>query len=200
MPGLKSSEMIFTLSWTMEASDRVQTITCGATNTSSATAADLLSLWDLATWNNSGVPFRPSNLGDGYTIARSTCTLNRGGIITNAETLPGTVGTSSTPVPSPRVVGNVKKVTGRSNRKYRGRFFMPAGYLTESAVHENGSLDSGLLSDLNGDLSTMYTAMATAGSIPPHILHLKTDEVATLVNSFELQPFVATVRHRQPRA
>jgi len=191
--------MIFTYTWGLTGSDRDQTITCGATNTSGATAADLLDLWQLATEGATDRPFHPDNLHEDYFRKRLAITLNRSGTITSAELVGTVLGTISGSGTYAQVCVNVQKVTGLTNRRYRGRMFPTGGLVARADINESGVIASTPLGILQTNFDNMYADMAGAFFIPPAVLHLKTSEAATPVSSFKVHDSCATIRHRKPR-
>ncbi len=107
------------------------------------------------------------------------------------------VGTgTASPLPS-NCAYLVRKLTSAVGRKHKGRFFIPAMLLAESNVDNNGMLDTGSITGLQSRFDDFFTQLTTGfdPDINPLVLH-NDNTVADVVNSFQVQPQIATQRRR----
>lgn len=188
---------VCTTTWTVTGSTRPQTITCAITNSSAATAQDIDDVWYAHMFGQTYSIFKAGEMSNAYTLTQTSTTLNRLGLFTQAVTTRAGVGTVANSPPPPQVCVNVKKVTGLSNKKYRGRFFAPAGWVDEGNINVAGHLDSGTVTALQALATATFTHLAAAG-MQPVLLHNDATP-ATTINAWTVQGNTATLRHRKPR-
>lgn len=116
------------------------------------------------------------------------------------------VGTGSTPgslssaSPPANVAVLVHKRTAAGGRRNRGRLFLP-WYVIETNVQEDGTIDSGTVSGMNGFMAGWRNEMITA-NLPPVLLHSVGQTIApapTPITSLTVDNLVSTQRRRLGR-
>jgi hypothetical protein len=107
---------------------------------------------------------------------------------------PGTVGTAA----SPNTAYLIHKNTAAGGRAGRGRFFLPG--VSDAKIEPNGTLASGIASDLNTALN-IFHAELVAGDLPPVLLHAEGSPISTPtpITSFSCDTRAATQRRRLRR-
>jgi len=134
-------------------------------------------------------------LSDQYTQEGTYVLLSIGGVEQSAFDPDGGAGAVAGAPPSPAISVGVKKQTSYAGKKYRGRFYLPAGYLTEAGIDAAGVIDSSKVSALQGGMDDVRTGMNSLG-YPMYLLH--SDATApTPVNALLVRPNVRTQRRRQ---
>lgn len=79
-------------------------------------------------------------------------------------------GTAPGSAPPPNVSIIIRKRTGLAGRKYRGRMFMPAGWVAEGEINSGGGIDSGRITGYNIWLTEWFND-ATISGYPMYLLH-----------------------------
>jgi len=132
-----------------------------------------------------------------YTFVRTTCTLRVGGDLTVGESLQNSVGTASSgnPLPS-NCAFLVKKETGFSSRKLRGRFFMPPFNIGEGDVDHNGVIAGASVTAVQTRLTAFLTALLADSSVERAVVLHGDATDPTTVAGLVLQPKIATQRNR----
>jgi len=92
-------------------------------------------------------------IGPGHSMINDSGVLLEGihDVITN-----GTSDRNSIPIGAAAIM---RKRTGQVGRKFRGRCWLPAGYISEASVDEAGTIDSSLVSDLTDQWQTLIGAL-----------------------------------------
>lgn len=130
-------------------------------------------LWD------DGIQQSGARLANSYTYTGTQVTLgNDGGPLqlgVATRSVPGSQGSSCLP---PNVSKLLRKRTEFAGRKYRGRMYLPAGFLFETEVTDAGNISAGVISGENVQLDGLVAGYALAG-YPLHLLH----QHGTYVNS-----------------
>lgn len=88
--------------------------------------------------------------------------INRGGSLltgTGGADLSGTASRTSMPIGAAFVL---RKRTGIAGRAYRGRCYLPAGFIAESAVDEAGNIDATVLGNYEANWNTFIGALGVA--------------------------------------
>jgi len=199
MPGLKNNEILASITWQPGEGGPPLAITMGLTNVSGATAHDICVLWQDSVMSNTDLLLHPDNLDDDYSFEKFKVLLMRGGVLTSDEIVDSSGGTRNVHSVPVRNCVNLKKVTGLAARRYRGRCFVPSGYLADTEVTEAGVITDDALANLQTLADNWWSRLSVTNSLHPAILHLKTAEAATAVSSFKIQRTVSTIRHRQQR-
>ena len=96
---------------------------------------------------------------------------------------------------SPAVTVCVTKQTSYAGKKYRGRMYLPAAYLSEANVNAAGIIDGATYSSLQDQVSGLLADMNTAG-LPMYLLHSDATD-PTPVNDLLPRLSVRTQRRRQ---
>lgn len=105
----------------------------------------------------------------------------------------GEPGASSGTAMPPNVAWLLQKRTSTGGRRGRGRNYFPG--VTEDAVDDGGTVDSGVLAGWATNIEDFLTAMA-AGDWTPRLLHQSSPFLPSVVTSIVPQPLVATQRKR----
>ncbi len=119
-----------------------------------------------------------------------------GGAIAN------TVGTSTAPVLPSNCSLLVAKITALGGRKFRGRFYMPAGFLAEVNVGHDGAIVSATLTGFQGYMDAFVAALVAKPSIVgPVLLHGETTPPSTVpgptaITKLLVRSTIATQRRR----
>lgn len=174
------------------ATDAPMTTTHGIHNTGIATAEELSDLLGTV-WTNDCCG---SSLSDTYTYVGAYVLLNIGGVMQSALVPKNSVGTQTATAPSPAVSVGVKKNTTYAGKKYRGRMYLPAGYLTEATVSNGGVITSGTVDDIQTIMDN-YLADINAGDAPMYLLHGSGLIDPTPVSFLTVRGNVRTQRRRQ---
>lgn len=145
--------------------------------------------------NNWTASFDHTYLSNEYTFVGAYVIINIGGVEQAAQFDVNEAGTRSSAVPSPACALCVKKQTSYAGKRYRGRFFLPAGWLTEAELSPAGVIDTSWLTPIQGFCDDLLTAMSGDG-YPMYLLH--TDGgTPTPVNALLARNKVRTQRRRQ---
>lgn len=150
-------------------------------------------------WVGTGKMFVPANVSNTLTAVRVDL------VVWREEDVPQKIGTysantagtrSSSPPPS-NCAFFVRKYTGNAGRKYKGRFYWPAGYMVGADISAVGSITASPgLATLQTQLNNFFTALDTAG-ITPVIVHNDNNATPpTPITSFIGQQIIATQRRR----
>lgn len=150
-----------------------------------------------------GAPCAAASMVAGYTFNGVTVTYNDGGtIVGGASSLSPVVGTASGS--NPMIIGStflVQKRSGLVGKKFRGRFYWPISYGTETGIDALGNLDSTDQSVFQGYMTAFFdNLLASTPAYIPNILHhqpaVGSPPVPTVITSFALSGKVATQRRR----
>jgi hypothetical protein len=138
--------------------------------------------------------FDLSELDNGWNVGAVNVLVNRGG----AE-LTGSYPTmqNGTAAVEPEPIGIcvcLRKRTGFVGRAYRGRVFLPAGYLGVLAVDDDGTIDANRRDDLTAFWSDFIDNLTSAG----YPMYLVSADLSrkTLVTSGDCAPKVSFLRRR----
>jgi hypothetical protein len=104
-------------------------------------------------------------------------------------------GTRSAQPPSPQVCAIVKKRTAGVGRRYRGRFYLPASFLSASTVGPSGIIDTTPLNDLNARAEVFRGNMVTQ-DMAPVLLHTESPFTPTPITSMPVENMIGTQRRR----
>lgn len=144
------------------------------------------------TWDGN---FTAAQLSDKYELTSAYVLINIGGVMQSAEVNIGTVGTVATDPPPPAVAIGIKKETSYAGKHYRGRMYLPAGYVRKDKVDAAGHIDAAVVSALQGSIDNVKGLNNTDG-YPWYLLH--NDATApTPVNQLLVHNIVRTQRRRQ---
>jgi len=182
---------IATFKFEITASGSQSVVTMGFHNTpldDASTIADTLgAVWD--------AEMTGSLLCNTYTFVSCYVLLSIGGVEQSGESPVGTVGSNTSDPSTPATAVGVKKVTSYAGKKYRGRMYLPAGYVSENHVGADGNIGSTEVSALQGAMDNVLAGFS-ANSYPAYLLH--TDATApTPISSLIVRNHVRTQRRRQ---
>jgi hypothetical protein len=109
----------------------------------------------------------------------------------------GTASTSTNPPPTSNVALLVKKLTALGGRRNRGRMYLPAGYVSETNIDQNGFMSEATRVGYQTKIDAFLSALVTpAPSLVPVVLHSDVALEPTVISSFAFQRQVATQRRR----
>jgi hypothetical protein len=138
--------------------------------------------------------FAPGDLDDDWTIGPGNVLINVGGSLMAGSDPSTDVGTSDrNSIPIGQCV-ILRKRTGFVGRAFRGRFFVPGGYLSEALVDEAGVIDAtradGFTDQGNALLDGLHALEADMWLVSADLTR------ETLVNSMDAAPKVHWLRRR----
>lgn len=176
-----------------------QAITCGIQVASPDTAnLDAMALDIYQSFVGSGLIFD-------QTAVSNTLSAVRCDVRATSELVPAvregsythtTAGTRTTSPPPSNCALFVRKTSGAVGRRYKGRFYFPAGFLKADDVSPTGAIEpSSALPTLQTRMAATYTALVEVPA-PPVINHSIAPFTPTPVISFAVQPVIATQRRR----
>jgi hypothetical protein len=98
----------------------------------------------------------------------------------------------------------VEKRTSKGGKRYRGRMYLPAAWVSSNATASSGQLDNGERDSFGSKLTAFYNAITspTMGTaFQPVLLHNQgeaggTNFIPTEITSFGIDPMLATQRKR----
>jgi hypothetical protein len=135
--------------------------------------------------------FALNTLADTWNVGPWNVLINRDGLEVTGQDATSQNGTAAFE-PSPiGACGIARKRTGISGRGFRGRMWLPGGYLGDTSVDDDGSIDATLLGDTNDRLEDFRTNLVAA-SIPMFLLGTSTN----VVTSMDLAPKLHWLRRR----
>lgn len=107
-----------------------------------------------------------------------------------------TAGTRTSSPPPSNCALFVRKTTGFLGRRYKGRMYFPAGFLIADQVSAIGAIDpSSGLPTLQTRANATYNALVE-NLVPPVLLHSVAPFTPTPIQTFAVQPVIATQRRR----
>lgn len=107
---------------------------------------------------------------------------------------------SGSPLP-PNCAAMIQKNTGRPGRAGRGRMFLPG--ISEALVSGGGVVDGALVTQMNGDLASFYTAVTTSGQFDDLLLYHDDDipsSSPTLIDSLTVNVRTSSISKRFRRS
>lgn len=178
--------------FTLDSTDQEFVTTCGFHNTALADAdtiaGEMVVAWDAA--------FTDDLLSNLYTFTSVYVIIGIGGVLQSAEAPANVVGTETGAPVSPAVAVGIKKQTSYAGKHYRGRMYLPAGYLAEAAVSSAGIITGGDVTALQTAIDN-FKAFAAANDCPLYLLHEDPLIDPTPINAFIVRNSVRTQRRRQ---
>lgn len=139
--------------------------------------------------------FTIGSLTDSYTYVGVYVIESIGGVLQSAQTSDSLVGTVHDDPPSPAVSCGITKQTSYAGKKYRGRMYLPAGYMVESEINEGGKLSDAQFGSIVTQATGLLADLDSAG-VPMYLLH-RDATVPTPVNDLLVRQLVRTQRRRQ---
>lgn len=190
-PALPNGYLTATLIWDHAGDPDPYTVTLAATDDTTHNAtSQAVAISGLWTAGFSAA----ANMTVGYTFRGVDVKLMRAGVETEGLATVNVAGTYAVGAAPQNVALLVKKNTGLTGRKNRGRAYLPPCYVDEGGINDNGIILAATLTTLNTRLATFYTAMiANLNSLV--ILH-SDGSTPTGLASFVLEAQVATQRRR----
>jgi hypothetical protein len=151
--------------------------------------ADFLSALE-DTWATNLKPTTSNSL----TLRETRAEWNDGGTMFTAEKSSGQTGELTDGVLPQNCALLVRKNTGLSGRKFRGRNYWPL-VLSEANVNNAGVIDPGNVSDLQDIFDAMYTDINDVTNVSTALLHSDATD-PTFITGFSVQNTIATQRRR----
>lgn len=139
--------------------------------------------------------FTIGSLTDSYTYIGMYVIEKIGGVLQSAQTSDSLVGTVHDNPPSPAVSVCVTKQTSYAGKAYRGRMYVPAGYLLESEINAAGKISDAQFGSIVTQATGLLADLDTAG-VPMYLLH-RSAIAPTPVNDLLVRQLVRTQRRRQ---
>lgn len=184
---------------------KAMTNTWGFQNTSGGVASVVVGAIRTAS-TSAGSIYDPAQYTDQYDAIGDYCLVNNAGILSSVAavfTIPGTAVWN--PV-NPAVSAVIRKNTNFAGRQYRGRVALPAAFLDEDVVDENGDL-SGRQTTIATAANLFRTNASTAG-VPLVLLHqpwgvplpVNPAPAPTPIVSCSCDQYAGTQRKRQMRS
>jgi len=163
-----------------------------STETSPIVMDTLMRSWFCA----SGQPFGAASMYVGFTLAKTECWMALGGDPLYALNETAIVGTKSGSNGSPINTSLlVKKNTGISGRRYRGRFMIPNITVPEANISQAGIIDSTGLTNVQTIWNTSMTAVV-ASTHDLYLGHTSSEVAPTIYTSVSVLPKVGSMPHR----
>jgi len=175
---------------TLAATGELNVTTVGFHNTPIDDAATVAGT--LATiWDND----MTAGLSDQWTFDGAYVLLSIGGVMQSAFGTVNNPGAVAGAPPSPAIAVGIKKETSYAGKKYRGRFYLPAGFLLEGHISAGGIIDAADVTDIQTQIDNVKADM-NAGGYPMYLLH--NDATApTPIDAVIVRSAVRTQRRRQ---
>lgn len=127
----------------------------------------------------------------GASLIRQTTTA-----LQSADQAAAIAGTRAVAAPSPAVSLGITKNTAQAGRAFRGRVYLPAGFLSEADVDEYGAIDSTWVSTVQ-DAADDWKANMASDNRFLRLLHNDAMIAPTAVSALVARPYVRTQRRRQ---
>ncbi len=199
MPPIPAGYAIGSLRWTCvgDPEPHVSTIGLDVVSASTPTPAQVADLLSTA-WISAHPAGALSAL---YVFIGSTVTFGpqpgEGPSAEDVRNVPGTASNSTAPPPTSNVSLLVKKSTALGGRRNRGRMYLPAGYLKETDIDQNGWMIESTRGVYQARMDAFLSNLTTpAPTLNPVILHSDALVEPTPITSFTVQRQVATQRRR----
>jgi hypothetical protein len=121
---------------------------------------------------------------------------NRDDVFESADQGAAVAGTRVASSPSPAVSVGVTKHTAQAGKEFRGRAYLPSGFITEVDLNAIGALDATEQSDLQ-DAVDEFPGRMTGDGMPLQLLHSDPLTAPTSITGLTVRSFVRTQRRRQ---
>jgi hypothetical protein len=121
---------------------------------------------------------------------------NRDDVFESADQGAAVVGTRANPSPSPAVSVGVTKHTAQAGKEFRGRAYLPSGFITEGDLNAIGQMDATELGDLQTAIDE-FPGRMTGDGLPLQLLHSDPLTAPTSITGLTVRSFVRTQRRRQ---
>lgn len=116
------------------------------------------------------VPSAAGNMAVGTTFTGVVVYINRGGTILRGDGPASTAGTNAVTPPASAIALIVKKRTNTIGKRYRGRFYFPAGFLNRLDVDANGVILAATITTLQTRFNA-WLAAEIATVFDPVLIH-----------------------------
>lgn len=177
----------------------VATITYGVTGYGGASASALAANASASARISNSI-FEAGAAASSWQLFKSSATKMVAGAPVFGDDSVVTTGTNGIQPPTPNVAVIVKKVTSLGGREGRGRFFMPPFLIDEGDVTPRGMIDPTLLADIQARADEFYDQIVSNISPGgPVLFHADPLVTPTVIDSFQVEPLVATQRRRLRR-
>lgn len=177
------------------ATGQTQLVTHGFINTTTGLFPNDIAQLIYEAWVGTSKPFQSSVISDATQAASVKITVNVTGSLLLGEFNSLTFGSRSSASPPPQVAVVVKKRTGFAGKAQRGRFYLPASFLTAAGVDQLGNIDGTLLAAIQGRL-TGYLSQLAIDNVDMCLLHNDPLLDPTLVTELLAEQMIGTQRRR----
>lgn len=142
--------------------------------------------------------FAPAELDANYAVVGVSVTLGQdGGPGPTGDNTTRSGGARAGSAPPPNCCVLVRKRTALGGRRNRGRMYLPAGYLLEGDVDENGGIAAGALTTLQASTDAFRVAVLGGTNYDAMvILHSAAPTTPTVITSTPVDNTIATQRQR----
>lgn len=182
-------ELVYHL--TLEDDPEEMLVTCGvgfAAVPDSADVAAMVDAW-LVAWSDN----LKSSLSSDYTMKRATARVNAGGTELEVEQVTNTPGTGGTGVLPQNCALLVRKTTGLTGRKNRGRMYWP-GMTGETSVTPQGMITGSVVTTLQGHFDDWLADCTTVDFVP--VINHGDMTIPAIVSGLTVENRIATQRRR----
>jgi len=141
-----------------------------------------------------------SRLGTSWNWVGDYCLVNVAGSLSSSNLTVSTPGTRAVDTPPPNVSNVVIKRTDYAGRQYRGRMAVPAGFLDEALIGDDGMIDGGEVTAMQARM-VFFLAQCTSVGRPLYLIHDVPKgggpaPAPTAVTFLETTPLVGSQRRR----
>lgn len=144
----------------------------------------------------------PASLSNSYTFKGVSVTMGpQPGTGPTADSLIDSIGTSVSAMLPSNCAILIRKVTALGGRENRGRMFLPAGYLAEGSVDQNGVIAGATVTSMQAQMNAFQAAVIGSPLFDNTVvLHGTASASApTVITDLTVQSKIATQRRRMRR-
>lgn len=170
-------------------------VTCGFKDLSSGATAPSLAAQVVTDFTAASRPWVTATSGTQWTFGGCKLYVMRGGDLLYGESLTNLVGTLTISTPPSNCAVLVKKQSGVSGRRNRGRMYLPLFNLATSNVDSLGQITPGSVTSRQASWTAFHVAV-TASGMPPYILHNTSEIAPRQCTGFLVDSKIATQRRR----
>ena len=181
--------------FTLDGSVKIFQTVFMVSNGTNTTAADVDTMMRTC-FAGTGTPFAAASMYIGFTLAKSEAWFASGGDVfyhLNEAPIVGTkAGSNASPINTSTLI---KKNTGLSGKRYRGRHMLPNLTVAENGISQAGIIDTGSLAAIQTLWTTAFAAI-TATNSDLFLGHSVSEIAPTQITSLQALPKVGSMPHR----